>query len=860
VFLCSSTVYLLTLLNQFIQLNQAIMKKRILCIVFLVAFVVTGRPQVAINTDGSLPDASSMLDIKSTLKGLLIPRMTTAQRVTIASPSTGLLVFDTDLNEFVFRKSGTWSQLQSGTSLWTADSGVTYLANSGDNVGIGTSSPGFKLTVSGDIKSDGRILADYGTTTNPTFRFGDGIETSGFSSPSPNALAFLTNGTTRMFINSSGNIGIGTNSPGQKLSLANGNLALTNTGTVGELMFYEPSSGGSNYTSIKAQLQDVNNTLTLPKDPGTNGQFLSTNSSGVMSWAAIPLADRIQDADGDTKVQVEKNTDEDKIRFDLGGIEKWVIDSSRLEPRNSGGSTFIGEEAGQNDDLTNNYNVCIGRSAGKANTTGSKNVIIGAYALSNAISGRNTAIGYQAMQYVKHWYGDWWNTAVGCQALSGLSANENLGYSNTAVGDQALYSNNGADMNTAVGHKALFSNTVESNNTAVGYSALYNNTGPENTAVGSYTLFSNTSGLYNTAIGDDAMYANTTGSNNTACGAGAMAYNLTGSYNTSQGYTSLLHNTSGSYNTAIGYNAAKENTTASYNTALGTEAMLENTISTWNTVVGAGALHQNTTGDKNTVIGKDALYDQGYSNGGVLWNSYNTAVGVESLKNNWDGVFNTAVGHHSLYLNYGGERNTAIGYEALASNTSGYWNTAIGCWAGPTVSGLIRTTALGYNSHPTSSAEAVVGDAYTYTIGGAADWSIISDERFKTDISESVPGLAFITKLRPVTYRKDWPAINSFFNIPQEEIEQMKDIVAARPMQSGFLAQEVCQAAKEAGYDFEGVIKPANSSDYYRLRYGLFVVPLVKAVQELSEQNEALRKENEEIRKRLEELEKKVGR
>ncbi len=49
---------------------------------------------------------------------------------------------------------------------------------------------------------------------------------------------------------------------------------------------------------------------------------------------------------------------------------------------------------------------------------------------------------------------------------------------------------------------------------------------------------------------------------------------------------------------------------------------------------------------------------------------------------------------------------------------------------------------------------------------------------------------------------------------------------------SGFIAQEVEQAAKELNYDFSGVDKPNNDRDLYGLRYAEFVVPLVKAVQE----------------------------
>ena len=58
--------------------------------------------------------------------------------------------------------------------------------------------------------------------------------------------------------------------------------------------------------------------------------------------------------------------------------------------------------------------------------------------------------------------------------------------------------------------------------------------------------------------------------------------------------------------------------------------------------------------------------------------------------------------------------------------------------------------------------------------------------------------------------------------------------------QTGFIAQEVEAAANKLNYDFSGVYKPQNDKDPYGLSYSDFVVPLVKAVQELSSQNEAL--------------------
>ena len=67
--------------------------------------------QVAINTDNSMPDSSAMLDVKSTSKGILIPRLTTAQRNNIASAQTALLVYDTDLMSFMYYDGNGWLQL-----------------------------------------------------------------------------------------------------------------------------------------------------------------------------------------------------------------------------------------------------------------------------------------------------------------------------------------------------------------------------------------------------------------------------------------------------------------------------------------------------------------------------------------------------------------------------------------------------------------------------------------------------------------------------------------------------------------------------------------------------------------------------
>lgn len=74
------------------------MKKSLLLLFSVLASLSSFSQNVAINSTGALPNASAMLDITSTTSGLLIPRMTTAQRTAIAAPANGLLVFDTNLN------------------------------------------------------------------------------------------------------------------------------------------------------------------------------------------------------------------------------------------------------------------------------------------------------------------------------------------------------------------------------------------------------------------------------------------------------------------------------------------------------------------------------------------------------------------------------------------------------------------------------------------------------------------------------------------------------------------------------------------------------------------------------------------
>jgi len=100
------------------------MKK--ICLSFFLSIVCAFciAQNVAVNNDATLPDGSAILDVKSTSRGLLIPRMNNTQRGLISNPATGLLVYQTDGVAGFYYNSGTsgapiWIQLYSANSGWS---------------------------------------------------------------------------------------------------------------------------------------------------------------------------------------------------------------------------------------------------------------------------------------------------------------------------------------------------------------------------------------------------------------------------------------------------------------------------------------------------------------------------------------------------------------------------------------------------------------------------------------------------------------------------------------------------------------------------------------------------------------------
>lgn len=458
-----------------------------------------------------------------------------------------------------------------------------------------------------------------------------------------------------------------------------------------------------------------------------------------------------------------------------------------------------------------------------------------------------------------------------------VSIANQAGLYNTFIGSNAGYFNSTGSFNTAIGRSSLYQNTSGIKNTGVGYKSLFSTTtGVANAGFGSEALLSNIGGSHNVAMGTDALLSNSSGYNNTAIGYRSLYSNTTSDGNTSVGFQALYQQVSGgtpslpAMNTAIGYAALYSNKPTNTingieNTAVGGNALVFNTTGSDNTVVGTNAGYGNSTGNVNSFFG---AYAGNNSN-----SSANTAIGYRAMYNTTTGFQNVSLGWNALETNVTGSNNTAVGMGAGVANPGTSDNTIVGAFASVTGSDNV---AIGFGAYINGSNVAQLGNTTTAFCGGYTNWTnYASDARIKSNVNEDVKGLEFIMRLRPVTYNLNVRSIYKLWDkSPYGKDEKNISVTAKAEMDnkirnkesirtSGFIAQEVEKAAKETGYNFDGIKKPENDKDHYGLTYASFVVPLVKAVQEQQAIIESLKTERarqlqelEQLKARLEKLEK----
>jgi len=278
----------------------------------------------------------------------------------------------------------------------------------------------------------------------------------------------------------------------------------------------------------------------------------------------------------------------------------------------------------------------------------------------------------------------------------------------------------------------------------------------------------------------------------------------------------------GNRNVSVGAYTLRNNTIGTKNTSIGVYASAYNTTGASNVAVGTAAGNRNTTGWGNIGIGPYSSY-------------YNTT-----------GVVNTAVGYQALYTNPDKNYNTALGYKA-GYLVAQWGNTFLGALAGEDSTGGWNNTIIGYDAQASSASvgnEITLGNSNINNIRcNTTSFSSLSDSRDKAEIT-NIPedaGLQFIDKLRPVTFywdRREWYSDNTSDGSKMNKVHSTETPNSGQRM--GFIAQDVLEILNDYKYIKESGMVSESNPDKLEFALGSLITPLVKAVQQLSDQNKEL--------------------
>ena len=308
-----------------------------------------------------------------------------------------------------------------------------------------------------------------------------------------------------------------------------------------------------------------------------------------------------------------------------------------------------------------------------------------------------------------------------------------------------------------------------------------------------------------------------------AIGHQALTALTSGAGNIAMGYLALDALTIGNYNIAIGNNALGISVDGDYNIAIGDDSLAYFESSDGagdNTAIGFHAGQFCSTGENNVFVGFRA--GQGIT-GTKLTGNENVAVGRDA----------------GFLLQANSNSNVLVGSQAGNSITTGSTNTVIGCGADVYSADSTLSITMGYNTigHGDGSymtiGTANSTDRWWIDFGTGTTWARESDERLKKNIEDSSLGLDFVNDLRAVKYQ---------WKTGEEQSEDVRRYNKEGELQTplkpelinyGMIAQEVKSALDTAEVDdFGGWTE--DEDGIQALSVGDFVIPLIKAIQELS--------------------------
>jgi hypothetical protein len=423
-----------------------------------------------------------------------------------------------------------------GFKLTTGAAGATGITvlNAG-NVGIGTAAPTERLDVNGNVLVPNKTGAfKVGIFSSVSETGGGGALVQGnnikASSLTDNKLIKSTTSQAGQYINMrydrgiyfGTGVGVGDNPNTEYPDDINARMVIDLTGNIGV------------GTLFPVEKLEVNGTLKTNGFKMTTGaganKILKSDANGLATWgdAPPPVATSAWSLTGNLGTLASTNfigtTDDQDIVFKRFGAKAGLLSLAS-------GNTAFGVYT-LNLNTTGYQNAAFGVRALETNTTGQSNAALGFSALGANTSGfHNVAVGTNALKF---------NTT---------------GANNTAIGTQALFANTLGYQNIAMGTNSLLNNTEGLSNSAIGfYSLADNTTGSSNTALGSYSSHKNTIGFGNSSFGTQALFKTTSGNSNTAIGSNGLYDNISGNLNTALGYNTGLGITTGSKNTIIGAN------------------------------------------------------------------------------------------------------------------------------------------------------------------------------------------------------------------------------------------------------------------------------------------------------------------
>ena len=456
-------------------MKQNYMRKLLLLSAFTFIVATNNYAQNTVGIGTITPDTNAVLDLQSpgNNQGILVPRLTTAQRtaMSLTAAQNGLLVYDIGLSKFMFWDGSTlaWQGVGGGGgSNWTVSGSNIYNSNSG-NVGIGLTNPLYKLDVHPSS-----------TYSNVLLNIQNDNNTNGNS-----VMQILTNGTGNAInVNQSG-FGVG-------LNVTSGSSS-SNSHTVN----FTSSGNGSRVLNVTHNGSQANS-----KDFGVYSEVIGGGLENIAGYFNAKDATNNYAAifdNGNVGVGIANPSAKLHVAGTFRLVDGTQATGRVLTSDASGNATW--QNPSQDWSLNGNAGITT------ANYLGPQNDVPLTFKIFDLQAGRIESGTYLASTFLGYGAG-----------------HNNKGISNTAVGNMAMFNNNNGGKNAAFGRFALYSNLDAIYNTAIGESSMYaNETGNENTALGWQSLGANISGSQNTAIGVNAGSLYTGGALNTFLGYGSEA-------------------------------------------------------------------------------------------------------------------------------------------------------------------------------------------------------------------------------------------------------------------------------------------------------------------------------------------------